>query len=444
MMSKTNIKNCLVIYYSSKIFKLSILTNASMNLIERCFPLVANCNNLIELDFFSLIKILSSSELNIDSELQVFNAADSWLSHDITERSKFAKELLSEVRLSLLSIPLLKQISEKNSSFSISNECKNMIKDVLINKEQLNPFSCNITSRYCNQTNFNILVCGGRSYQIQKDSKDVQLFDAKKLHEAKILPQIKQSRSFFEAVCIKGEIFLFGGINYGYNVVRSIEKYSPVTNTWQHVIDMIDDRRSFSACSFMDNIYIIGGHIGDNIDGHDTATCFEFNTKSLNFYGISKMNTAKKTFACSVFEGRVVASGGMNHNNDRLNTVEAYDHVGDTWENMPNMLKVRFGHKSVAVKNKLFVVGGYINSDCEVFDSTTNKFTFLKQTTLASKSFLRRPSGVITIGSKIFVFRDERNVIIYDFENDEWSEKTCKATKYISYFSCAKLPVKTC
>ena len=438
MMSKTNIKNCLVIYYSSKIFKLSILTNASMNLIERCFPLVANCNNLIELDFFSLIKILSSSELNIDSELQVFNAADSWLSHDITERSKFAKELLSEVRLSLLSIPLLKQISEKNSSFSISNECKNMIKAVLINKEQLNPFSCNITSRYCNQTNFNILVCGGRSYQIQKDSKDVQLFDAKKLHEAKILPQIKQSRSFFEAVCIKGEIFLFGGINYGYNVVRSIEKYSPVTNTWQHVIDMIDDRRSFSACSFMDNIYIIGGHIGDNIDGHDTATCFEFNTKSLNFYGISKMNTAKKTFACSVFEGRVVASGGMNHNNDRLNTVEAYDHVGDTWETLPSMIDERRGHKSTAVKNKLSVVGGIFTSNCEVFDSTANKFAILEQPTSFSWFILYEPFGVITVGNKLYVFQRNSDAKTYDFENNEWSVKTCEATEYLKYFSVLK------
>ena len=198
MMSKTNIKNCLVIYYSSKIFKLSILTNASMNLIERCFPLVANCNNLIELDFFSLIKILSSSELNIDSELQVFNAADSWLSHDITERSKFAKELLSKVRLTLLSIPALKQISEKISSFSISNESISMIKAVLVNKKQLNPFSCNIKSRYCNQTNFNVLVCGGINFNIHNVSKDAKIFDAKNFHEAKSLPPIKKGRSFLQ------------------------------------------------------------------------------------------------------------------------------------------------------------------------------------------------------------------------------------------------------
>ena len=51
--------------------------------------------------------MLSSSDLNIDSELQVFNAFHSWLCHDITERRKYAKELLSKVCLPLLSTSAL-------------------------------------------------------------------------------------------------------------------------------------------------------------------------------------------------------------------------------------------------------------------------------------------------------------------------------------------------
>ena len=56
--------------------------------------MIADTVNFLELDFIIIKKILSSSGLNIDSELQVFNAADSWLCHDITERRKYAKELL--------------------------------------------------------------------------------------------------------------------------------------------------------------------------------------------------------------------------------------------------------------------------------------------------------------------------------------------------------------
>ena len=105
------------------------------------------------------------------------------------------------------------------------------------------------------------------------------------------------------------------------------------------------------------------------------------------------------------------------------------------------MINERYGHKSVAVKNKLFVMGGRFINSCEVFDSSNNKFTLLKQPIPAPKNFLSNPSGVITIGSKIFVFRNMGSVTTYDFESDEWSEKTCETTKNLLWFSCARIPV---
>ena len=124
------------------------------------------------------------------------------------------------------------------------------------------------------------------------------------------------------------------------------------------------------------------------------------------------------------------------------NTVEAYDHVRDTWKNMPNMINGRFRNKSVTVKNKLFVIGGLFKYKCEVFDSTTNKFTLLKHTSLASGLDLCDPSEVITIGSKIFDFQKNNEVKTYDFKNNEWSVKICEATKNIMFFSCVKIPEK--
>ena len=82
MKSKIDIKNCVVIYCLSIIFKLSNSCKVSMSLIERSFQIIAESDNLLELDFLSLKTILSSSGLNIDSELQIFNAADCWLCHE--------------------------------------------------------------------------------------------------------------------------------------------------------------------------------------------------------------------------------------------------------------------------------------------------------------------------------------------------------------------------
>ena len=432
MMSEIDKKNCLVIYCLSSIFELSNSSKESISLIESCFPMFADSNNFFELDFIFIKKILSRSGLNIDSELQVFNAADCWLSHDITQRSKYAKDLLFKVRLPILSIPALKKILNRVSSKYY--ECANTIKTFLVKKQQLHTFSCNITSRYCNNNNFKILVCGGQSDNSVKKLSDVKFFYANNFSEVIDLPNMNESRYYFAAVCIKGEFYVFGGINGN---SKKIEKYSPDKNTWEFVTKMFDDRKDFFVCSLMDNIYVVGGCMGDVRFGNETASCLEFNTKSLEWKEMSEMNNARRGSACSVFEGRIVVSGG--YYNGSLNTVEAYDHVGNTWENMPNMINERVRHKSVAVKTKLFVFCGRDTYKCEVFDSTTNKFTLLVQPTSASRFDFSDPPEVITIGSKIFVFQnDSSKVYSYDLEKNEWSVKPCEATKNIKYFSMLK------
>ena len=148
------------------------------------------------------------------------------------------------------------------------------------------------------------------------------------------------------------------------------------------------------------------------------------------------MNTARRFSACSVFEGKIVVSGGNFYG--RINTVEAYDHVADMWTKMPNLKKRRCNHKSVAVKNKLFVIGGTFRNSCEVFDSTTKKFTLLRQPKFAPYYNLNDYTEVLIIGSKIFLYQNNSKVITYDFENKEWSEKICEATKNIRSFSVLK------
>ena len=348
-MFKISINNCLLMFCLSNIFKLTNESKISTSIIERWFPTTASSENFLYLGIFYVRKILSSSELNIDSELQVFNAANSWLCLDITERSIYAKNLLSKVRLTLLSIPDLKKILDKKSPFRFIDDCKNMIKAVLVNKQQLNPISCKITSRYCNQNNFNIIICGGKNFHLDEVSNNVKFFDGKNF------PKLRTARFYCKAVFIKGEIYVFGGINgCNNNIVRSIEKYSNVTKTWEYIADMIDNQRHFSACSFMDNVYFMGCRVEGLYD--NAISCFKFSIKSFKWKEISRMKNSRRLSACSVFEGRVVVSGG--YSNDSINTVEAYDHVGNTWESMPNMIYKRGAHKSVAVKNKLFIFGG--------------------------------------------------------------------------------------
>ena len=233
------------------------------------------------------------------------------------------------------------------------------------------------------------------------------------------------------AVCIKDGVYVIGGQDENYECIMSIDKYSISSNIWEKVGDMYDTRINFCACSFMDYIYVIGGHYGNFRDD-----CVVFNTKDRSWKEVAVMNGAKYDAACATFEGKVVVSGG--YNNGSLNTVEAYDHVADSWTYMPNMIEERFGHKSVAMKNKLFLVEGYAERPCEVFDSTCNKFVLVKSPPVP---YLSEPSDIILIASKLYIFRDYLStILIYDVENDNWSRKYCEVTDNLGGYCCSKSP----
>ena len=111
---------------------LKIIKNISF-VIERCFPKTADSLNFSELVLILLKTILASSELFVDSELQVINAENNQLPHNITERSKHAKHLLRKIRLSLLTVPALKHVLKLNSCLVLNEKCVEFIKEAMQN-----------------------------------------------------------------------------------------------------------------------------------------------------------------------------------------------------------------------------------------------------------------------------------------------------------------------
>ena len=87
--SKVSVKNVAVLYFISQLFNCSVVSKALLEFIERFFPMFVDSTSFLELDFKHILKIVSTSELNIDSEMEVFNAVVSWLGHK-KERSKYA------------------------------------------------------------------------------------------------------------------------------------------------------------------------------------------------------------------------------------------------------------------------------------------------------------------------------------------------------------------
>ena len=288
--------------------------------------------------------------------------------------------MLLKVRFSLLSEQALKYISNCDSIFSEEEDYVNIIKTNSVNKENLfqNKSSSCYTNRSCGQASFNVLVCGGYKPTSNTTVASVKQTKVSNFNKIKTLSSMIEQRCGFEAVYLKGDVYVFGGRNKASNFVKSVEKYSPSTNEWTVVTNMIDERLYLCACAFISKIFILGGYFYNNHGGFSTnSSCLEFNTKCDNFKEITRMNEARERAACAVYRGNVVFSGGLDNDDNELNSAEYYDAFAYEWTPMPNMVNSHSDHSLVVVKDKLLVVGQGTDC-CEVFDVICKKFVAIK------------------------------------------------------------------
>ena len=442
--NKISIRNVLTFYHLIDTFKVLCVSKTTFNYIERCFTMLAESLNFLELNIDLVKKVLASSHLRVTSETEVFHAADAWINYKVEERSMFSKNLLLKVRLSLIPDNALDYHLNNSLSFCKSDECVAIINKCLQNKDKKvqNKPGVKYTKRFSNQNNYIILLCGGWDYTKEKIQSKVNQIDASNFESVKALTPMNRNFAHFKGVCLKGEVYIFSGSTgevYPDTFMALFEKYSPVTNSWSKVADMCDDREDYCVCAMANKIYVVGGCYNSNNNYIETNSCMVFDIDAKNWNEIAGMNQARRNAACVVFEEKVVVSGGdiwtENIEEDGLlNTVESYDYIADTWSSMPNMYSRIKDHSLVVVKNKLFVIG---RKKFELYDNNSKCFLKVK----LPKKVLKRFREAVSFGDKIYIFNNYDNFITcYDVIKNEWSKISCQLTDNYFHYGCFLLP----
>ena len=296
---KLHIINAASIFLFVNLFNLSSLQNTTLCYIERCFTVLVENESFLELEFKLISKILASSTLLITSEIEVFKIANRWLNHNIEERSKYAEDLLLKVRLHLLSTETILNLLKNSKIFDKDDVRVNFLNKTLDCKEKkLCKSISNHTSRYCNQNYFKQMVLGGYNLTTSITSSNVSCIDLNKVGDVEAYPPMKMGRHFLEVVYLKGDIYVFGGLNKNKYWIKSVEKYSLTSKTWSKVAEMNDDRDFFCVCAFIDKILIIGR----NKDRGKTSSCLQLDTSDYSWKEVAKMNEARSSASCAVFE----------------------------------------------------------------------------------------------------------------------------------------------
>ena len=220
----------------------------------------------------------------------------------------------------------------------------------------------------------------------------------------------------------------------------------------------------------MGKLFVIGGK--NKLERYDRP-CVFYDKQSSIWHSFAPMIESRQNAACTVFEGKIVVSGGGYSEKDEKNneekkvdveiclkTIEAYDYHENKWSSLPCMLSPRTNHTAVSISNKLFMIGGcsrracYDNfdvlADFEVFDRVNMKFTSIQRPPMWNNSVL--PFQAVCIGYKIVVFQGnsvvldrctgcshEIEVFIYDVETNDFKFKTSFYLRNNKNFSCTKV-----
>lgn len=103
----------------------------------------------------------------------------------------------------------------------------------------------------------------------------------------------------FAHIALSGRIFVIGGTNENWEAVSTVETYDPLTNEWETMAPLLQERQSSAVCASKGYIYALGGRNGevfiDSIERYDPSE------DSWMLVGFVRFVNGMKLFMDSVF-----------------------------------------------------------------------------------------------------------------------------------------------
>ncbi|XP_062437410.1 kelch-like protein 20 isoform X4 [Rhea pennata] len=282
-----------------------------------------------------LIDIISSDELNVRSEEQVFNAVMAWVKYSIQERRPQLPQVLQHVRLPLLSPKFLVGTVGSDPLIKSDEECRDLVDEA-------------------------------KNYLL--------------LPQERPLMQGPRTRPRKPIRC--GEVlFAVGGWCSG-DAISSVERYDPQTNEWRMVASMSKRRCGVGVSVLDDLLYAVGGHDGssylNSVERYDPKT----NQWSSD---VAPTSTCRTSVGVAVLGGYLYAVGGQD-GVSCLNIVERYDPKENKWTRVASMSTRRLGVAVAVLGGFLYAVGGS--------DGTSPLNTDVSFSLQWNGTILRRTAGI--------------------------------------------------
>ena len=292
-------------------------------------------------------------------------------------------------------------------------------------------------TRYCAQKDFSIAVCMNKSLKIIESPFSLNDYGSSN--------QLCALYTHNSKVVTGGSDLYFISNSWP---SCTFKKYPKSSKTFNILPPLLDERDDFHVCSFMQKIFVVGGYVtNERSSFRMSGYCVCYDKKRNKWAYIASMIETKINVSCAVFDGKLVVTGGRIKKEDdavltSVKSVEAYNFHENKWTQLPDMLNERCFHSAVSIGNKLFVIGGRNSTTCEMFDSETNKFAYVKDVQhIENIGRFQLHFHAVTLGNNIYVFKEKTESYLkdenifssfcYELEQKNWiSLGSCKFKRF--------------
>jgi N-acetylneuraminic acid mutarotase len=153
------------------------------------------------------------------------------------------------------------------------------------------------------------------------------------------------------------KIYVIGGNNEAGDDIGTVEVYDPGTDSWSTVSPMPTARHHPATAVIDSLIYVVGGRTGYWGQTLTLTGAMEaYSPASDTWYFLPDMLTPRSALAGAAYDGKLYTFGGEIPN--IYEEVEEYDPDTETWRALTPMLTPRHGTAAITVADTVFLIGG--------------------------------------------------------------------------------------
>ncbi|XP_074540851.1 kelch-like protein 10 [Halichoeres trimaculatus] len=349
---------CISVWAFSDFYYTPELKHKALSFLLQHFEEVAaSSEDFLHLPAGDVAQLLEDDHLNVRKEEAVFEAAVRWINHAPEERRRHSSQLLSRVRLALMSPRYILERVVKDEVVKASEDRLPILlraTDASLHRPRLPASS--------------MLAVGG--WSMGRTMSRVSAYDPRAERWVDLSDDGEHTFAYHGTAFLGGWLYCVGG-SEGDLHLNAVHRFDLSTRTWQEVAPMHMSRCFVSVAVLDGMIYAVGGRSGSL--RLDTAERYEPGTNQ--WTEISPMHFERSDASCTALHGKVYICGGFT-GREHLSSAEYYNPQTDQWTLMPPMGTRRGGLGVVSYAGRIFAVGGFNGTrrqqTAEVYDPHTN------------------------------------------------------------------------